>query len=98
MFTVKHCLLFFERVGSESSGQSVAGIVHEEVNRLAGVREAAFNLVGGSPEIRAHGETYFNYRIWSAPAALAKSKPPSEIGTLSAGTPLIEKRRASPPV
>ena len=33
-----------------------------------------------------------------APAALARSKPPSEIGTLSAGTPLIEKRRASPPV
>ena len=27
--------------------------------------------MGGSAEIRAHGETYFNYRIWSAPAALA---------------------------
>jgi MATE family multidrug resistance protein len=35
------------------------------------IRDVAFDLVGGSPEIRAHGETYFNYRIWSAPAALA---------------------------
>ena len=35
------------------------------------IREAAFNLVGGSPEIRAHGETYFNYRIFAAPAALS---------------------------
>lgn len=35
------------------------------------IREAGFSLVGGSAEIRQHGETYFNYRIWSAPAALA---------------------------
>ena len=35
------------------------------------IRDAAFNLVGGSPEIRAHGETYFNYRIFAAPAALS---------------------------
>lgn len=35
------------------------------------IREAAFNLIGGSAEVRQHGETYFNYRIWSAPAALA---------------------------
>lgn len=35
------------------------------------IREAAFNLVGGSPEIRAHGDTYFNYRIFAAPAALS---------------------------
>ena len=35
------------------------------------IREAGFGLVGGSAEIRQHGETYFNYRIWSAPAALA---------------------------
>lgn len=35
------------------------------------IRNAAFDLVGGSPEIRAHGETYFNYRIFAAPAALA---------------------------
>ena len=33
-----------------------------------------------------------------APAALAISNPPIEIGTLSAGAPLIENRRASPPV
>ncbi len=35
------------------------------------IRDAAFDLVGGSAEIRAHGETYFNHRIWAAPAALA---------------------------
>jgi MATE family multidrug resistance protein len=35
------------------------------------IREAAFNLVGGSAEVRAHGETYFNYRIFAAPAALS---------------------------
>ncbi len=35
------------------------------------IREAAFDLVGGSAEIRRHGETYFNYRIFAAPAALA---------------------------
>jgi MATE family multidrug resistance protein len=35
------------------------------------IREAGFSLVGGSAEVRQHGETYFNYRIWSAPAALA---------------------------
>lgn len=35
------------------------------------IRDAAFDLVGGSEEIRAHGETYFNYRIFAAPAALA---------------------------
>ena len=35
------------------------------------IREAGFSLVGGSAEIRQHGETYFNHRIWSAPAALA---------------------------
>jgi MATE family multidrug resistance protein len=35
------------------------------------IREAGFGLMGGSAEIRQHGETYFNYRIWSAPAALA---------------------------
>lgn len=31
----------------------------------------AFALIGGSPEIRSEGLSYFNYRIWSAPAALA---------------------------
>jgi MATE family multidrug resistance protein len=35
------------------------------------IRDAAFDLVGGSPEIRSHGETYFNYRIFAAPAALS---------------------------
>lgn len=35
------------------------------------IREFAFGLIGGSPEIRAHGEAYFNWRIWSAPFAFA---------------------------
>jgi multidrug resistance protein, MATE family len=35
------------------------------------IRETAFDLIGGSADVRQHGETYFNYRIWSAPAALA---------------------------
>jgi len=35
------------------------------------IRSIAFDLVGGSAEIRAHGETYFSYRIWAAPAALS---------------------------
>ncbi len=35
------------------------------------IREAAFNLIGGSAEVRQHGETYFNWRIWSAPFAFA---------------------------
>jgi multidrug resistance protein, MATE family len=35
------------------------------------IRETAFDLIGGSEDIRQHGETYFNYRIWSAPAALS---------------------------
>ncbi len=35
------------------------------------IREVAFDLIGGSAHIREHGETYFNYRIWAAPAALS---------------------------
>lgn len=35
------------------------------------IREAAFNLIGGSLQVRTHAETYFNYRIFAAPAALA---------------------------
>ena len=34
------------------------------------LRSAAFSLVGGSADVRLHGETYFNWRIWSAPFAL----------------------------
>ena len=29
----------------------------------------AFRVIGGSEAVREHGETYFNYRIWSAPFA-----------------------------
>lgn len=35
------------------------------------IREVGFNLIGGSAEVRQQGETYFNWRIWSAPFALA---------------------------
>ena len=35
------------------------------------IRDAAFDLIGGSAEVRSHAETYFNYRIFAAPAALA---------------------------
>jgi multidrug resistance protein, MATE family len=35
------------------------------------IRQAAFGLIGGSPEVRGHGEAYFNWRIWSAPFAFA---------------------------
>ncbi len=35
------------------------------------IGKLAFSLIGGSPEIRRDGLSYFNYRIWSAPAALA---------------------------
>jgi MATE family multidrug resistance protein len=34
------------------------------------LRDLAFTLVGGSADVRMHGETYFNWRIWSAPFAL----------------------------
>ncbi|MEZ5818537.1 MAG: MATE family efflux transporter [Hyphomicrobiaceae bacterium] len=34
------------------------------------VREAAFWLTGGSPEVLAAGRTYFDIRIWAAPAGL----------------------------
>ena len=47
----------------------VAGVALIALSPL--IREVSFDLVGGSAEVRAHGETYFNYRIWSAPAALA---------------------------
>jgi MATE family multidrug resistance protein len=33
------------------------------------IRDVAFDLIGGSAQVRRHGETYFNYRIWSAPFA-----------------------------
>jgi multidrug resistance protein, MATE family len=34
------------------------------------IEKVAFDLIGGSPEVRAQGEIYFSYRIWSAPFAL----------------------------
>jgi MATE family multidrug resistance protein len=47
----------------------VIGIVLLLASPLIG--KLAFMLIGGSPEIRNDGLSYFNYRIWSAPAALA---------------------------
>ena len=47
----------------------IAGVALIALSPL--IRAASFDLIGGSAEIRQHGETYFNYRIWSAPAALA---------------------------
>lgn len=35
------------------------------------IENISFGLIGGSPEVRAQGEIYFSYRIWSAPFALA---------------------------
>ena len=35
------------------------------------IENISFGLFGGSPEVRAQGEIYFSYRIWSAPFALA---------------------------
>ena len=34
------------------------------------IEKVSFDLIGGSPEVRAQGEIYFQYRIWSAPFAL----------------------------
>jgi multidrug resistance protein, MATE family len=34
------------------------------------IEKVSFDLIGGSADVRAHGETYFRYRIWSAPFAL----------------------------
>lgn len=34
------------------------------------IGKLAFDLIGGSAEVRQHGETYFATRIWSAPFAL----------------------------
>lgn len=35
------------------------------------IGRASINLVGGTPEVREHARTYFNWRIFSAPFALA---------------------------
>lgn len=35
------------------------------------IGKLAFDLIGGSAEVRTHGETYFATRIWSAPFALS---------------------------
>jgi multidrug resistance protein, MATE family len=46
----------------------VAGLVMLALSPL--IKKLSFDLIGGSPEVRAQGEIYFNYRIWSAPFAL----------------------------
>lgn len=48
---------------------AVAGIFLIAVSPV--IESISFGLIGGSPEVRAQGEIYFRYRIWSAPFALA---------------------------
>src|SRR6185295_6388478 len=48
---------------------ALAGLFLIAVSPL--IENISFGLVGGSPEVRAQGEIYFRYRIWSAPFALA---------------------------
>jgi MATE family multidrug resistance protein len=48
---------------------AVAGLFLIAVSPL--IEDLSFGLIGGSPEVRAQGEIYFHYRIWSAPFALA---------------------------
>ncbi|MFT3989182.1 MATE family efflux transporter [Aestuariivirga sp.] len=48
---------------------AVAGLLLIALSPL--IRAIAFPLMGGSPEVRSHGEAYFNLRIWSAPFAFA---------------------------
>jgi MATE family multidrug resistance protein len=47
---------------------AVAGLFLIAVSPL--IENMSFGLIGGSPEVRAQGEVYFRYRIWSAPFAL----------------------------
>ncbi len=46
-----------------------AGLVLIILSPLIG--KFVFDLMGGSAEVRHHAEIYYNYRIWSAPFALA---------------------------
>jgi multidrug resistance protein, MATE family len=48
---------------------AVAGLFLIALSPL--IENISFGLIGGSPEVRAQGEIYFRYRIWSAPFALA---------------------------
>ena len=48
---------------------AVTGVFLIAVSPL--IENISFGLIGGSPEVRAQGEIYFRYRIWSAPFALA---------------------------
>jgi MATE family multidrug resistance protein len=34
------------------------------------IEKVSFDLIGGTPDVRAQGEIYFRYRIWAAPFAL----------------------------
>jgi multidrug resistance protein, MATE family len=47
----------------------VAGVIMILASPFIG--KYALDLIGGSKDIRVHAETYFTYRIWSAPAALS---------------------------
>ena len=70
-----------QAVGAGDTGELVAVLARSLlIAAVAGVgvialspliRHAAFALIGGSAQVRAQGETYFNYRIWAAPFAFA---------------------------
>ena len=70
-----------QAVGRGDAGEVVAVLIRSLViAMLAGfgllalgpvIRELAFGFMGGSDEVQTHSRIYFNWRIWSAPFALA---------------------------
>ena len=70
-----------QAVGRGDAGEVVAVLVRAlMIALLAGfsllalgpvIRELTFGFMGGSADVQHHGRNYFNWRIWSAPFALA---------------------------
>ena len=69
-----------QAVGKQDAQEAVPVLIRALMIALAAgvalllpplIRDMAFDFMGGSAEVRLHGETYFNWRIWSAPFALA---------------------------
>ena len=70
-----------QAVGAGDTGELVAVLIRALMIAAAAgllvivlsplIRAIAFPLMGGSPEVRSHGEAYFNLRIWSAPFVFA---------------------------
>ena len=69
-----------QAVGKQDAQEAVSVLIRALMIALAAgvallllsplIREFAFDFMGGSAEVRLHGEIYFNWRIWSAPFAL----------------------------